>query len=217
MGSSFQAEWKQTIESTNQTNKQANKQTNKVHRSTLDAIMIPNMFEHNRIDISTCHQCVSLPSASSNQCLLNFGCPLILPPPQCQCCAPRSQVDLHLKTMWHMHVNSSVVIYLRILWSPSISLTSQPCTCAPCAPRAPRVPCLGCPRSKTSCTTWCPKLWRQSSKASEGSSKIFEISLTRRSTVPLHGPYQKWERGWCPQHFSGNVGKSGKTFKGFQR
>lgn len=90
-----------------------NKQTNKVHRSTLDAIMIPNMFEHNRIDISTCHQCVSLPSASSNQCLLNFGCPLILPPPQCQCCAPRFQVDLHLKTMWHMHVNSSVAIYLR--------------------------------------------------------------------------------------------------------
>ena len=108
MGSSFQAEWKQTIESTNQTNKQ----TNKVHRSTLDAIMNPNMFEHNRIDISTCHQCVSEPSAS-NQCLLNFGCPLILPPPQCQCCAPRFQVDLHLKTMWHMHVNSSVVIYLR--------------------------------------------------------------------------------------------------------
>lgn len=40
-------------------------------------------------------------------------------------------------------------------------------------------PCLhlGCPRSNTSCTTWCPKLWRQSSKASEGSSSILEISL----------------------------------------
>ena len=43
---------------------------------------------------------------------------------------------------------------------------------------------LGCPRSKTSCTTWWPKLCRQSSNASEGSSKILEMSLTELGTCP---------------------------------